>query len=50
MKCIDCPYYWADCDDNGTPIGNPYCHYQHDDGYAPCEVDDYEEEDDSYGE
>lgn len=51
MKCIDCPYHWADCDDNGVPVNNAYCHYQYDDGYAPCEVDDYEDEggeDDEY--
>lgn len=47
MKCTDCAYYWSDCDDNGEPIDNPYCHYQYNDGYAPCEVDDdYETEDD----
>lgn len=46
MKCKDCPYYWADCDDKGNPIENPHCHYQWNDGYAPCEVDDdYETED-----
>ena len=46
MKCKDCPYYWAECDDRGNPIGHPNCHYQWNDGYAPCEVDDYETEDD----
>ena len=35
MKCIDCPYYWVD-DDN--TIGT--CHYQYEDNYAPCEVND----------
>ena len=45
MKCKDCPYYWADCNDQGSPIENPHCHYRWDDGYAPCEVDDYESED-----
>jgi len=46
MKCKDCPYFWADCDDKGTPIDRPCCHYQWDDGCAPCEVDDdYETED-----
>lgn len=43
MKCTNCNYYWADCDENGTPTSREYCHYQYDDGYAPCEVDeDYE--------
>lgn len=40
MKCKDCPYYWADVDDKGHPIGGEYCHYEYDDGYAPCEVED----------
>lgn len=39
MKCKDCPYFWSDCDEKGNPIDRPYCHYQWDDGYAPCEVD-----------
>lgn len=43
MECKNCAYYWSDlCDKNGKPIGNPYCHYQWNDGYAPCEVDDYD--------
>ena len=47
MKCKDCAYFWSDCDDNGNPIGNPYCHYQWNDGYAPCETEDeYETVDD----
>jgi hypothetical protein len=40
IKCTDCPYYWADCNDKGEPIDRPSCHYQWDDGYAPCEIDD----------
>lgn len=42
MKCVDCPYHWKeDWEDY------PSCHYRWNDGYAPCEVDDndYEEED-----
>ena len=39
MKCIDCPYFWKD-DDNEIA----YCHYQYNDGYAPCEVEDAYEE------
>lgn len=42
LKCKDCPYFWAD-EDGGTAR----CHYQYDDGYAPCEVGEpYETEDD----
>jgi len=40
MKCKDCAYCWADCNEKGDPIGHPYCHYQYDDGCAPCEIDD----------
>lgn len=42
MKCNDCCYFWADCNDKGEPIGKPYCHYQYNDGYAPCEIEDNE--------
>lgn len=46
MKCENnCPYFWADTDEQGNPISRAYCHYQYDDGYAPCEEDDYETED-----
>jgi hypothetical protein len=38
IKCPDCPYWWAE--DDGTLC----CHYFRDDGYAPCEVDDRESE------
>ena len=40
MKCVDCLYFYADCDEQGYPCGSPYCRYDYDDGYAPCEVDD----------
>ena len=39
MKCVDCPYCWAD---EGEKY--PSCKYPHDDGYAPCEVEDQERE------
>ena len=39
IKCANCSYYWADFDDE-----IPYCHYQYDDGYAPCEIEDKERE------
>jgi hypothetical protein len=41
FTCEDCPYYWTDHDGD-----IPYCH--HEDSYlspAPCEYDDYYEED-----
>lgn len=41
IKCVDCPYYWKEENEK-----TPHCHYTYDDGYAPCEVDDYETEDD----
>ena len=47
MKCTECPYFWCECDEDGTPIGHPYCHYQWDDGYAPCEGEDEEGEDEA---
>ena len=44
MKCEDCAYYWRDDD---TKV--KFCHYQYNDGYAPCEVDEqYEEQNDYY--
>lgn len=42
MKCTDCAYYWCECDENGKPIDHPFCHYQYNDGYAPCEVEETE--------
>lgn len=38
MKCKDCPYYWTDADGEIA-----YCHYQYNDGCAPCEVDERED-------
>lgn len=38
MKCIDCGYYFADGEGE-----QPCCHYQWNDGYAPCEVSETEE-------
>lgn len=46
FTCVDCPYYWTDHDGD-----IPYCH--HEDSYlspAPCEYDDYYEEEDEYDE
>ena len=36
MDCRDCPYYWSD-DDNDL-INFEHCHYQWNDGCAPCEI------------
>ena len=39
MRCVDCAYYYAECDPNtGKSITLPTCHYVYNDGYAPCEV------------
>lgn len=42
-RCDRCGYYWADCDENGTPISLEYCHYVGPDDWAPCAQDDYDE-------
>lgn len=42
MKCVDCPYFWKNDDDFF-----PHCQYPYDDGYAPCEVDEAEETEDT---
>ena len=39
IACGICPYYYKDEDEK-----SPRCHYEWDDGYAPCEIDDFEEE------
>jgi hypothetical protein len=46
-KCDSCPYYWEEADED-----SPRCHYEWDDRYAPCEIDDFEEpeEEDDYPE
>lgn len=43
IKCADCPYYWADEWDKSI-ADLPYCHYQYNDGCAPCEIEDRERE------
>lgn len=49
MKCADCPYYWKEENEEFAS-----CHYEYNDGYAPCEVEDsyddneYSYEDDGY--
>ena len=42
-RCFGCGYWWADCDEDGTPITNEYCHYEGPDAWAPCAQDDYDE-------
>ena len=32
------------CDNEGRPTSREYCHYFDDDGYAPCDDNDAEEE------
>lgn len=39
--CIDCPYMWADRDEDGVPEGNEYCHYEGPSNWAPCEEEEY---------
>ena len=33
FNCSCCPYHWADFDED-----YPRCHYQYNDGCAPCEL------------
>lgn len=47
MKCKDCVYYYHDIDEfeidgkmQVRAIGDAYCHYRYNDGYAPCEIED----------
>lgn len=41
MGCADgCGYYWKDFGED-----YPRCHFEGPDGWAPCEQDDYEQED-----
>ena len=47
MSICPCGYWWADCDEEGTPISQEYCHYEGPAEWAPCEQNeayDYEEE------
>ena len=41
MSICPCGYWWADLDENGTPISLEYCHYEGPAEWAPCEQDDY---------
>lgn len=44
MNCKLCAWFYSDIDENGYPISKQYCHYNRDDGYAPCELEDNEKE------
>lgn len=44
MSFCPCGYYWADLDEEGTPISLPYCHYDGPDEWAPCAQEVYDEE------
>ena len=46
--CIDCPYMWADRDEDGVPEGNEYCHYEDPSNWAPCEEEEYRCEEEEY--
>ena len=39
MKCTECPWCWKNEYDSF-----PHCQYPYDDGFAPCEVDEFFEE------
>ena len=39
IACNICSYYYKDEGEE-----SPRCHYEWDDRYAPCEIDDFEEE------
>lgn len=43
-RCFNCGYMYADLNDEGEPISQEYCHYDGPDAWAPCEQDDYIEE------
>ena len=48
FTCSDCPYYYSDSygeEYNGEP---ERCHYQGEDGYAPCSYEESYEESDYY--
>jgi len=42
MAC-NCGYWWADLDENGTPISLEYCHFDGPDEWAPCVQNEYNE-------
>jgi hypothetical protein len=40
MKCAECGYYWQEEDERF-----PCCHFEGPNGWAPCEQEEYDEED-----
>ena len=53
MGICPCGYWWADLDEDGTPISAEYCHYDGPDAWAPCEQEEqydevWTEEDEEY--
>lgn len=42
-ECFNCGYWWADLDEDGTPISLEYCHYEGPDAWAPCAQNEYDE-------
>lgn len=44
MKCKDCAYYYAEIGPDGQPLTLNFCHYRWNDGYAPCEIDEREDD------
>lgn len=40
MCCKDCPYHWREKDEK-----YPCCHFVGPEGWAPCEQEEFEEED-----
>ena len=43
MSICPCGYWWADLDEDGTPISLEYCHYEGPAEWAPCEQEVYDE-------
>ena len=43
MSICPCGYWWADLDEDGTPISLEYCHYEGPAEWEPCEQETYDE-------
>lgn len=46
MKCKYCTYYWNDADYDEDADNWARCHFDWNDGEAPCEIDEEVDEDD----
>lgn len=44
MECEYCPYFWNDADYDEREENWTRCHYDQNDGYAPCEINESEDE------